>query len=135
MNRDRLAIIIEEIEFYFIKLDELKIKKESDIDDIKFFAASMIIFSIINKTIDLAEEMCRLKGRGNPIEYKDLFINLEYAKIISKEEVSKLSDLIRMRNKFAHRYELISRKTILEGMSSLSIVRSFIKKIEKEMGI
>ncbi len=132
-DNERIAIIIEDIDNYFIMLGNMNIKSSNDLDDVKYLASSMAIFSIINRTIDLAGEINRGRGMGSPLEYKDLFDALMSAKIISKNRKEKLSDLVRLRNKFAHRYEFINGKAILDGIQKLEEVKEFLDDVKEEI--
>lgn len=132
-DNERIAIIIEDINHYFITLENMDIKSSDDLGDVKYLASSMAIFSIINRTIDIAGEINRGRGMGSPLEYKDLFEALMSAKIISKDRKEKLSDLVRLRNKFAHRYEFLNGKAILDGIKRLEEVRGFIEDIKEEI--
>jgi uncharacterized protein YutE (UPF0331/DUF86 family) len=129
----RINLIIEDIEKYIKKLNNLKLKNEADIDDLKFYASSMMIFDLLNRTIDLAEEVTRSKGLGTPIEYKDFFEMLGNVNIISKKSSKIMADMTRLRNKFAHRYGEIKKLDILNFLRNIPEIKSFVKEIEKEV--
>ena len=99
---ERINIIMKDIETYLKKLESLKIKSEGDLkDDRNFYASSMLIFSAINRSIDLAEQIVKDRGLGSPIEYRELFDMLERGKIISSQTAEKIKDLIILRNKIS----------------------------------
>ena len=133
MDKERIALIINDLEVYFKKLGDMKIKSEKDLDDMKFYASSMLIFSIINRTLDLASEIVTSKNLGFPMEYKELFVFLKKDKIIDKDKEEKLKDLVILRNKISHRYGIIKNKDILEAIKKIEIVKDFIKDIIKEI--
>ena len=132
-DKEKIILIIEDIEKYFNEIENMRIKKESDLDIIKFRAASMDIFSIINKTIDLSEEVVSSKNLGFPMQYKDLFTFLVQSKIIDKKLSEGLKELIILRNKISHRYGAISEKEIFEAIKKIEIVKDFIKSIKREV--
>ena len=71
---ERITKIISEIEKYFKDLDEISIKGEDDLEDKRnFYACSMLIFSILNRVIDLGSEMVTANNFGIPVTYKDIF--------------------------------------------------------------
>ena len=136
-DKERISIIIEDIKKYFQKLKERNIKKLSDLDDVNYYACSMIIFSILNRAIDLCDEIINSKKLGFPSETKDIFKLLGENKIISKKTEEKMKDLIRLRNKIAHRYGSISKEDIFNSIENIKNAEEFVKEIteflKKEM--
>lgn len=128
-DKERIIVIIEDIKKYFQKLKERNIKKLLDLDDVNYYACSMIVFSILNRTIDLGDEIIDYKKLGFPSETKDIFILLGENKIINKKTEEKLKDLIRLRNKIAHRYGSINKEDIFKSIEEIKIVEEFIKEI------
>jgi len=132
-DKERIVVIIEEIESYFEELKSMDIKKLQDMDTIKFRAVSMDIFSIINKTIDLADEVSRAKNLGFPSEYKEIFTGLRMAKVIDEIMESKLKDLIILRNKISHRYSILKKEDIFKALKEVEIVKEFIEAVKRVM--
>jgi len=128
---EKLSILIDEILGYFNRLENIKIKSERDLDDLKFDASSMVMFSLLNKTIDLAEEVVKSENLGMPMKYRDLFEMLERKKIISAEINRKMSDLIILRNILSHRYEKITKKQIISAIKDIQEIKKFIESIKK----
>ena len=122
-DQERISIIIEEINKYFKEIEELKIKNIKDLDTIKFRAASMDIFQIINKTIDIAEEIAMKINLGFPSEYKELFTLIRRAKIIDEQTETKLKNLIILRNKVSHRYGAIDEKDVFNALREIDVVK------------
>jgi uncharacterized protein YutE (UPF0331/DUF86 family) len=131
---ERLDLIIKDIEVYMKKLEAFEINSEKDLEDDKnFFSSSMIIFSIINRAIDLAEEIISQKSLTVAFKYSELFDSLANAKIISKKTAEECKRLIGLRNKISHRYGKVNKKEILDAINSLGAINSFIKDVEKEV--
>ena len=133
MDKERVGIIIRNIRDYFEKLDEVKIKTPDDLDDFKFDVVSMRIFYILNKTIDLAEEVVVSKNFGLPRSYREIFTILKDKKVINKKQDLELAELIFLRNKISHRYEGIDKKTLFNAKNDLKIVKDFIKIVILEV--
>ena len=131
LDKVRISVIIEDINKYFKEIQEMKIRDIKDLNTIKFRAVSMDIFSIINKTIDLAEEVASKTSFGFPSEYRELFTILKQAKIIDEKIEEKMKDLIILRNKIAHRYGVITKEDILKALKKINIIKDFIKKIKE----
>ncbi len=72
-DKERIGIIIRDINDYFAKLNDIKIKSACDLDELKFDAVSMRIFFILNKTIDLGKEIVVSRNFGFPKSYGDIF--------------------------------------------------------------
>jgi len=130
MSKTRINVIVEDIDKFFKELEEMKIKKVGDLDTVKFRAASMDIFSIINRIIDLADEVAKDKKLGFPMEYKDLFKMLRKARIISEKLEYDLVGLVILRNKISHRYSVLEEKDIFNALKEINIVNEFVKIIK-----
>jgi len=71
---ERTARIISDIEKYLRDLEELDIKEARDLADKRnFYAISMVLFSILNRTIDLGEELVMANNLGMPSTYREIF--------------------------------------------------------------
>ena len=64
----------------------------------------------------MGDEIIDSKKFGFPSEIKDIFILLGENKVINKKTEEKLKDLIRLRNKIAHRYGSINKGDILNPL-------------------
>lgn len=129
LNKERINFIVEDINIYFEKLKKIAPTKENLDKDEKFLSTSMAIFQILNRTIDLADEIVKIEKLGYPLQIKDLFIFLEQKKIIDKTLERKLKDLVIARNKFSHRYGNINKEEILLILKELNYVKDFVKVI------
>lgn len=72
---ERIGKIISDIERYFrdLELEGLNIKNVEDLEDRKdFYAISMVLFSILNRAIDLGDEIVMANNLGMPSTYKEI---------------------------------------------------------------
>lgn len=99
-DNERINRIVEDIRMYLKKLDEIGIKSVSQLDDLNFYACSMLIFSVLNRMIDLGDEIVKSNKWGYPIEIREIFSLLLQKKVIDEKMEEKLRDLIIIRNKF-----------------------------------
>lgn len=129
LNKERLNFIVEDINIYFEKLRKIAPTKENLNNDEKFLSTSMASFQILNRMIDLADEIVKIEKIGYPLQIKDLFTFLEEKNIIDKKLERKLKDLVISRNKFSHRYGNINKEEILLILKELDSVKNFIKVI------
>lgn len=123
----RIGKIIGDLNRFQDDLAGLNIRTVRDLNDKKnFYSASMLLFSILNRCIDLGEEIVTAKNVGTPATYRDIFVLLGRKKIIPPAMEQKLSSLMRLRNALAHEYEDFSEKDVFEGLRLVGVVSDFI---------
>jgi len=130
-NIERVNQTIMDIEKYFEELRKMNITKDNVDNSEKFFASSMVIFSILNETIDLATEIIIKNHWGMPADYKNYFQLLVKEGVISKELGEEMQKLMGDRNIFAHQYFDAGRKEMLHILKRVYFVKDFIEKIKK----
>ena len=129
---ERISIIIDDINMYLRKIKEMPVKSENDLkDDLKFYATSMLIFSVLNRIIDLGDEIVKENKLGYPLEIKEIFVLLSEKSIISRKLETKMRDLVIARNKLSHRYGLIKTKDVFNLISDMKYAEEFVKEILK----
>ena len=89
----------------------------------------MIIFSIVNRAIDLGEEIVSYKKFGLPTRYGDIFYLLKKNKIIGREMYEQILDLVHFRNLAAHEYQTFSEEDVFKASERIDVVKEFIKKV------
>ncbi|RZN42852.1 MAG: hypothetical protein EF813_01060 [Methanosarcinales archaeon] len=68
---EQLTKIMSDIYRYLDDLEKIEPKDLSDLDDIRnFYAVSMILFTLINRTIDLGDEIVTSRNLGVPGTYR-----------------------------------------------------------------
>lgn len=130
-DKEKKLIIIEKIEAYFKEIEEMKIRSIKDLNLIKLRAVSMDIFSIINLTIDLGNEIVFSLNIGFPSEYKEIFTLLRRKEIINEKLENDLKELIILRNKISHRYGDLEEKEIFNSIIKINSVKDFIKRVKE----
>lgn len=132
MNKERMARIIKDIEKFFKELDDRNIKNiETLKNSEKFYAVSMLLFSIINRAIDLGEEIVSAKKLGFPSHYKEIFRLLYDGKIIDSKLRKTLEDLAHSRNLLAHEYQTFTRKDVFRIFKKINAVKKFVAIVKK----
>lgn len=131
LDKERIKIIISEIEHYSNEIEKIGIKSEKDLDNIKFPAVSMLLLSLINKVIDLGEEILANKKLGMPATYRDVFIILEKNNVIERNLSKNLQFLAKYRNILAHEYGTLYEKDIIFLLRKLNYVKEFEKNVKK----
>ncbi|MFH1055598.1 MAG: DUF86 domain-containing protein [Candidatus Altiarchaeota archaeon] len=134
MNKQRIARIVKEIDRYAVDLEALGVKKSQDLKDTeKFYATSMVLFSMVNQAINLGEEIVSAKKLGFPESYREVFTLLEDNGIIDDQLRKEFSHLIHFRNLAAHEYHTFTAEDVYEAYNRIKAVNRFITAIKKEL--
>lgn len=134
MNRERLLSIIIDIERFFRDLDSIKVRKIGDLaSKERFYAVSMLLFSLINRAIDLGEEIVADKKLGLPGTYREIFYLMEKHKIIGKELSKDLSSLVYFRNLAAYEYHTFTEKDVYSAFHKIRAVQWFVDAIKSKL--
>lgn len=133
-DKERIGKIISDIERYYNDLESIDIKSLKELEDKRnFYSASMLLFSIINRVIDLGEEVVAANNLGTPSTYKDIFFLLWKGKIIDTKIKTELSELASYRNLFSHEYYNFTEKDVLDGIKRIAITKDFAKGIRSKV--
>ena len=128
---ERIGKIISDIERYFRDLEGLNIKKVEDLEDRKdFYAISMVLFSILNRAIDLGDEIVMANNLGMPSTYKEIFRLLTRNEYIGKDIGEELSNLVFYRNLLSHEYYDLTEDDVFEVFKRIDIVKKFVGRIK-----
>lgn len=126
---ERIGRIIGDIEKYFRDLEELKIEKVEDLKDKRnFYSISMVLFSILNRAIDLGSEIVAANNLGMPSTYKDIFRLLAKNEFIDKTLERELSHLVFYRNLLSHEYYELTENDVFDIFKRVKIIKKFVEK-------
>lgn len=128
---ERMNKMIDDIRRFFLDLEFIKIDEKNIQDPNKLHSASMLIFGIINRSIDLADEMLVKNDLPMPSHYHECFPILAKAGLIDKNLAIQLENLTRERGLFAHHYYDINHKKVLKLAKDAYIVKQFTEKVKK----
>jgi uncharacterized protein YutE (UPF0331/DUF86 family) len=131
-DTERIGTIISDIERYRSDLRDLHIGSVNDLDDKRsFYAASMILFALLNRTIDLGNEIILAHGFGIPSTYREIFSILEKEGVIKQDLAKKIMHLVFYRNLLSHEYHGIDRDKIFQLIGRVDDIRIFTGTIQK----
>lgn len=103
IEKERIAIMIKDIERHFSDMSSIHIENKSCLGEPeKKHAVSMLVFSIMNRALDIANEIMSGSALPAPASYRDSFDILKNAKIISSGTAENMAWLVRYRNIIAH---------------------------------
>ncbi len=123
---EKIGKIIADTEHYFLDLDKLKIES-SKMSRERFYSLSMLLFALLNRGIDLAQEIIRERKLGMPTSYREIFQILEKDKLIPVPLSKELQYLVSQRNVLAHEYFNITEQTIYSIFRRIKAIKDFIK--------
>ena len=131
---EKITGIIKDIENYERELKEIGIKSLKELEKSeKKHASSMICFAVLNRVIDLGQEILVSEKYPMPSRYGDIFINLAKAGVMNLEEAKKINELIDFRNVIAHTYFELSNKQLFKIIENIDLINKFIEKIKKKV--
>jgi len=123
---EQIAKILADLDKYFRDIENFKIQNQMTTE--QFYGSSMILFAILNRTIDLGKEIIHGKKLGMPASYKEIFQILEKEKLISSQLSQELQWLTNQRNVVAHEYFDIKEKNIVAIYNRIKSVKEFMIK-------
>ena len=126
---EKTGKIIADIEHYFDNLKELKVNSPVMTTE-RFYSLSMVLFALLNRTIDLGQEIIRGKKLGMPASYKEIFQILAREKIISEGISQKLQHLANQRNVLAHEYFDVTEKSIYAIYLKINALTEFVSIVK-----
>jgi len=131
---ERLTKIISDIYRYLDDLERMEIKDPRDLDDIRnFYAVSMLLFTLVNRAIDLGDEIVTSRNLGVPGTYREIFTLLKRGKVIDEELASDLSNLAYKRNILAHEYYNLTGEDLFDISRRIPAVGKFVEQIKESI--
>lgn len=129
---ERISKIISDIERFLRDLQEIDIERVGDLKEKKnFYSTSMILFSILKRTIDLADEIVMANNLGMPATYRDIFRLLAKNGYIDDTLMEKMSTLVFYRNLLAHEYQELTEKDVFNVLKRTSTIRQFLDIVKE----
>ena len=128
---ERINKIIDDIGRFFRDLESFGYSEKTIADSEKMHARAMVIFGIMNRAIDLAEEVAVKNDVPMPSSYSECFPALAKAGLLEKKLAVELGGVIRQRNLFAHHYYDSEPKKVLKILREVYIVKEFVERIKK----
>ena len=121
----------DDIERFFKDLEIIGINEKNKENPEKLHGGSMVIFGIINRMIDLAEEILVKNNISMPAAYSDCFPALKKAGLVGEELSNKLEALAKERGLFAHHYYDVNVKKVLKLSKEIYVVKEFVERVKK----
>jgi len=127
-DKVRITKILRDINRFFNDLDKMNVKSIDDLMDIeKFYAVSMILFALINRAIDLGDEIVASLDIGMPSKYTDIFYILRREGYISSDLTQNLIWLVNARNLLSHKYQDFDEEDVFNIMKKVQSIKEFLE--------
>jgi uncharacterized protein YutE (UPF0331/DUF86 family) len=134
MDRERIVRIVSDIEKYMKDLEQMNIRTANDLAGIeKYYATSMIMFSLLNRVIDLAQEVVVGRNLGMPSSYREVFRILRERAFITKEMLVEMEKFVELRNALSHEYYRIGSGEIFHAVKNMDVVRKFVGEMKRRI--
>lgn len=133
IDKEQISIMIKDIERYLSDLSTIDVSSKEDLKEKEaYYAVSMIIFQIMNRTIDIGNEIIS-GSRDIPVpgSYKETFEILSENKIIAPKTASHMTQLMKFRNAIAHEYYRITEDEIFKLKNEIHDVGNFVDEIKR----
>jgi uncharacterized protein YutE (UPF0331/DUF86 family) len=130
-DRARINKIIRDINRFLNDLDKMNVESIDNLNNIeKFYAVSMILFALINRTVDLGDEIVASLNIGMPSKYSDIFYLLRKNGYISRELTQNLTWLVDVRNLLSHEYQDFDGKDVFNIMEKVPSIKEFVENMK-----
>jgi uncharacterized protein YutE (UPF0331/DUF86 family) len=130
-DRARINKIVRDIYRFLNDLDKMKVESIDDLKNIKnFYAVSMILFALINRTVDLGDEIVASLNIGMPSRYSDVFYLLRKNEYISRDLTQNLILLVDAKNLLSHEYQDFDEEDIFDIMEKAQSIKEFVENMK-----
>jgi uncharacterized protein YutE (UPF0331/DUF86 family) len=131
-DREQVTKIIADIERYTKDLGELGISGRDDLEDRRnLYALSMLLFSIINRSLDLADEVILTNQLGMPQSYREIFDILRRRRFIERDLAEEMAALVFYRNMIAHQYDDLTDDDLYSLFQRLGTISRFVERMKE----
>jgi len=126
-DEERIGAIRIDIRTYIQDLANLNIRDIQDLHDKRnFYAASMILFSLLNRVFDLGSEVAVANNLGIPSTYREIFQVLENNGFIESALARQMIRLVIYRNLLSHEYYGITDEKLINLIRQMSTIEEFV---------
>jgi uncharacterized protein YutE (UPF0331/DUF86 family) len=131
-DREQVSKILSDIERYTKDLQELDISAREDLEDRRtLYALSMLLFTIINRALDLADEVIIANRLGMPSSYREIFDILRRRRFIDRELAEEMAALVFYRNMIAHQYDDLTDDDLYSLFQRLGTIMQFVDRMKE----
>ena len=130
-DEERIGNIVSDIHKYLKDLEEIGIHRIEDLEDKRnFYAASMILFSLLNRVFDLGSEMAIANSLGIPATYRDIFVLLKKNGFIQNDLSKEMIGLVTYRNLLSHEYHGLTGENLCDLIKKITFITQFVRLMQ-----
>lgn len=130
-NQTRVLTICSDLNRFFRDYEKITSVSTTDDGDVtRFHAISMVLFTILNLSFELGEEVIGLRHAGLPSTYRDIFRILREEKLIDENICETMSHMVYYRNRLAHQYAGLNCEDIDAIISNIDVIKNFIARMK-----
>lgn len=96
-------------------------------DSRNFYVASMILFALLNRVLDLGSEVIIARGSGIPTTYREIFSLLEQEGIVTHTLAQSMKHFVTCRNLLSHEYQGITPDQLYAMIGETETIKSFVE--------
>jgi uncharacterized protein YutE (UPF0331/DUF86 family) len=131
-DREQVSKIVSDIERYTKDLQDLGISGREELEDRRtLYALSMLLFTIINRALDLADEVIIANRLGMPQSYREIFDILRRRRFIDRELAEEMAALVFYRNMIAHQYDDLTDDDLYSLFRRLGTITTFVDRMKE----
>jgi uncharacterized protein YutE (UPF0331/DUF86 family) len=131
-DREQVTKIVSDIERYTKDLQDLGIVGRDDLEDRRtLYALSMLLFTIINRALDLADEVILTNRLGMPSSYREIFDILKRRRFIDRDLAEEMAALVFYRNMIAHQYDDLTDDDLYSLFERLGTIQKFADRMKE----
>lgn len=130
-HQSRALTICSDIDRFFRDYEKITSDSTSEESEVtRFHAISMVLFTILNLSFELGEEVIGLRHAGLPSTYRDIFRILWEEKVIDETIRETMSHMVYYRNRLAHQYAGLNQEDINAISSNIDTIKDYIAKMK-----
>jgi uncharacterized protein YutE (UPF0331/DUF86 family) len=131
-DREQVSKIISDIERYTKDLQDLGIAGREELEDRRtLYALSMLLFTIINRALDLADEVILTNRLGMPQSYREIFDILRRRGFIDRKLADEMARIVFYRNMIAHQYDDLTDDDLYSLFERLDTILKFVERMKE----
>jgi uncharacterized protein YutE (UPF0331/DUF86 family) len=131
-DREQVSKIISDIERYTKDLQDLGIAGREELEDRRtLYALSMLLFTIINRALDLADEIILTNRLGMPQSYREIFDILRRRGFIDRKLADEMARIVFYRNMIAHQYDDLTDDDLYSLFERLDTILKFVERMKE----
>lgn len=130
IDREKIALQLERLEEYLKELEDIKERfKKGEEDKALLPAVERLLQITTEECLNIGSHLIAGLGLKRADTYKEVFVRLKDAGIISGKLGTVMEEFASFRNRLVHLYYEVSRKEIISKLEETGFLREFAQQI------